>query len=194
MSAATIHSSAIVEEGAQIGADTQIWHWVHVRSGAIVGARCNLGQNVYVADTARLGDNVHVQNNVSIYDGVTLQADVFCGPSMVFTNVKVPRARYPQEQEQYLPTLVKQGASLGANCTIVCGVTIGHHAMVGAGAVVIADVPDYALVVGVSARQIGWVSERGERLELPLGGQGDARCLRGGELYCLRGDRVFTVQ
>lgn len=188
-----IHATAIVESGARLGANTQVWHWVHIRPGAVIGARCVLGQNVYIANRVKLGDNVHVQNNVSIFDNVTLHNDVFCGPSVVFTNVKNPRARYPRPPADYLPTQVLQGATLGANATIVCGITIGCHAMIGAGSVVVGDVPAYALVVGVPAHQMGWVSKRGERLELPLQGAASARCPLGGEPYVLNGNTVSCV-
>ena len=171
----TAHPTAIVDEGAQIGEGTRIWHWVHVSAGARIGRDCSLGQNVYVGNDVVIGDNVRIQNNVSVYDAVTLQDDVFCGPSMVFTNVMNPRAAVPRKSE-FRRTLVRQGATLGANCTVVCGTTIGRHAFVGAGAVVTDDVSDFALVVGVPARQIGWMSRHGERLELPLQGNGCASC------------------
>lgn len=158
-----VHPTAIVDEGAAIGAGTRIWHWTHVCGGAVIGRDCSLGQNVFVAGSVVIGDRVKVQNNVSIYDAVTLEDGVFCGPSMVFTNVINPRAEVERKAE-YRPTLVRRGATLGANCTIVCGVTIGAYAMVGAGAVVTRDVPDFALMAGVPARQIGWVSHAGERL------------------------------
>ncbi len=162
-----IHPSAIVDSGATIGKDTKIWHWVHVSGGAKIGARCSLGQNVFVGNRASLGDNVRVQNNVSIYDNVTLEDNVFCGPSMVFTNVINPRAQIERKNE-YMNTIVRTGATLGANCTIVCGVTIGRYAFIAAGAVVTKDVPDYALMMGVPARRAGWIGEYGERLEKGL--------------------------
>jgi UDP-2-acetamido-3-amino-2,3-dideoxy-glucuronate N-acetyltransferase len=157
------HSTAIVDEGAQIGEGTRIWHWVHVSGQAVIGERCSLGQNVYVGNKVTIGNNVKIQNNVSVYDNVTLEDDVFCGPSMVFTNVYNPRSAITRKDE-YRNTIVKQGATLGANCTIVCGVTIGKYAFIGAGAVVNRDVPDFALMVGVPARQIGWMSRFGEQL------------------------------
>jgi UDP-2-acetamido-3-amino-2,3-dideoxy-glucuronate N-acetyltransferase len=188
MAAAQIHASAIVDEGAQIGEGSRIWHWVHVSGGARIGRNCSLGQNVYVGNRVVIGDNVKIQNNVSVYDEVTLEDDVFCGPSMVFTNVYNPRSAVPRK-DQYRRTLVRRGATLGANCTVVCGVTIGAYAFVGAGAVVNRDVPDYALMLGVPARHAGWMSRFGERLPLPLAGEGEARCPHTGERYLLRGGR-----
>lgn len=162
-----VHPTAAVDQGARIGAGTRIWHFCHVMPGAVIGAHCNLGQNVFVADGVRVGDHVKIQNNVSLYTGVVLEDYVFCGPSMVFTNVKIPRAAYPRNTAaHYLPTRVCHGASLGANATVVCGVTIGRWAMVAAGAVVTRDVPAYALIAGVPGRRIGWSCECGERLEL----------------------------
>ncbi len=161
------HDSAVVDAGAQLGDGSKVWHFAHVCAGARIGENCSLGQGVFVGNEVRIGNNVRIQNQVSVYDAVTLEDDVFCGPGMVFTNVHNPRSAVPRKDE-YRPTLVKRGATLGANCTIVCGVTIGIHAFVGAGAVVTADVPDHALVVGVPARQIGWMSAHGERLDLPL--------------------------
>lgn len=179
-----VHPSAIVDAGAQIGDGTRIWHFVHVSAGARIGMNCSLGQGVYVGNDVVIGDNVKIQNNVSVYDTVTLEDDVFCGPSMVFTNVLNPRSAVVRKHE-YRRTLVRRGATLGANCTIVCGTTIGRHAFVGAGAVVTHDVPDFALVAGVPARQIGWMSRHGERLELPLAGDAEATCPATGELYVL---------
>ena len=181
----TAHPSAIIDEGAHIGTDTRIWHWVHVSAGARIGERCSLGQNVYVGSDVNIGNNVKIQNNVSVYDAVTIEDDVFCGPSMVFTNVYNPRSAVTRKNE-YRPTLVKRGATLGANCTIVCGVTVGEYAFVGAGAVINKDVPAYALMVGVPARQSGWMSRFGERLDLPLAGSADALCEHTGERYQLR--------
>jgi UDP-2-acetamido-3-amino-2,3-dideoxy-glucuronate N-acetyltransferase len=180
----TVHPSAIVDEGAQLGEGTRVWHFAHVCAGARIGARCSLGQGVYVGNDVSIGDNVKIQNNVSVYDAVTLEDDVFCGPSMVFTNVYNPRSAVARKNE-YRRTLVRRGATLGANCTIVCGHTVGRHAFVGAGAVVNRDVPDFALMVGVPARQIGWVSRHGERLELPLSGDAEAACPATGERYRL---------
>ena len=187
--AASIHPSAIVDEGAQLGEGTRVWHFVHVSAGARIGARCALGQGVFVGNDVRIGDNVRIQNNVSVYDAVTLEDDVFCGPSMVFTNVHNPRSAVPRKDE-YRRTLVRRGATLGANCTIVCGTTIGEHAFVGAGAVVSRDVPAFALVLGVPARRIGWMSRHGERLPLPVSGRGEAACPATGERYRLDGDSL----
>lgn len=158
-----IHESSYVDEGATIGSGTKIWHFSHVMPGAVIGERCNLGQNVVVMNGVRLGNNVKVQNNVSIYEGVEIEDDVFCGPSMVFTNVMNPRSHVPRKNE-YRRTLVRRGTSIGANATIVCGITLGEYSFVGAGAVVHTDVPPYALVVGVPARRIGWMCQCGERL------------------------------
>jgi UDP-2-acetamido-3-amino-2,3-dideoxy-glucuronate N-acetyltransferase len=183
--AATIHPTAIVDEGAQIGEGTRVWHWVHVCGRAKIGKGCSLGQNVFVGNRVQIGDNVKIQNNVSVYDNVTLEDDVFCGPSMVFTNVYNPRSAVTRKDE-YRDTLVKRGATLGANCTIVCGITIGEHAFVGAGSVVNRDVPAFALMVGVPARQIGWMSKYGERLSLPLTGEAECVCANTGERYVLK--------
>jgi len=185
----TAHPSAIIDDGAQIGEGTRIWHWVHVSPKARIGKGCSLGQNVYVGNDVDIGNNVKIQNNVSVYDAVTLEDDVFCGPSMVFTNVYNPRAAVARKDE-YRRTVIRQGATLGANSTIVCGNTVGRYAFVGAGAVVNKDIPDYALVVGVPARQIGWMSEFGEQLDLPLQGQGEATCEHTGACYVLDGSTV----
>jgi UDP-2-acetamido-3-amino-2,3-dideoxy-glucuronate N-acetyltransferase len=180
----TIHPTALVDEGATIGADSRVWHWVHISSGAVIGERCSLGQNVFVGNRVRIGNNVKIQNNVSVYDNVTLEDDVFCGPSMVFTNVYNPRSAVSRKDE-YRDTVVEQGATLGANCTIVCGARIGHHAFVGAGAVINRDVKPFALMVGVPAKQIGWMSAYGERVELPLTGTGSWTCPHTGDTYQL---------
>ncbi len=184
-----VHPSAIVDAGAQLGVDTRVWHFAHVCAGARIGSGCSLGQGVYVGNDVLIGNNVKIQNNVSVYDAVTLQDDVFCGPSMVFTNVHNPRSAVPRKAE-YRRTLVQRGATLGANCTVVCGTTIGEYAFVGAGAVVSRDVPAFALVVGVPAKRIGWMSRHGERLALPTSGQGEANCPATGEIYRLDGDTV----
>ena len=185
-----IHPSAIVDVGAQIGAGSRVWHFAHVCAGARIGESVSLGQNVFVGNKVVIGDRCKVQNNVSIYDNVTLQEGVFCGPSMVFTNVYNPRALVERKSE-YRDTLVKRGATLGANCTVVCGVTIGAFAFVGAGAVIRQDVPDFALMAGVPARQIGWMSAWGEKLDLPLAGEGNATCPHTGEIYRLTGNRLL---
>ena len=178
------HETAIVDEGAQVGKDSRIWHFVHVCGGAKIGQGVSLGQNVFVGNSVVIGDRCKVQNNVSVYDNVYLEDEVFCGPSMVFTNVYNPRSGI-ERKDQYRDTRVKKGATLGANCTIVCGATIGRYAFVGAGAVINRDVPDYALVVGVPAKQIGWMSEFGEQLDLPLTGSGSAVCPSSGDIYSL---------
>jgi len=187
------HESAIVDEGAQIGEGSRVWHFVHVCAGARIGQGVSLGQNVFVGNKVVIGDHCKVQNNVSVYDNVTLEEGVFCGPSMVFTNVYNPRSLIERKSE-YRDTLVRRGATLGANCTIVCGVTIGRYAFVGAGAVVNKDVPDYALMVGVPARQIGWMSEFGEQLDLPLEGEGEARCQHTNARYILKGKQLHKQE
>ncbi len=188
----TVHATAIVDEGARIGDNTRVWHWVHICGGAVVGERCSLGQNVFVGNRVRIGNNVKIQNNVSVYDNVTLEDDVFCGPSMVFTNVYNPRSAVSRKDE-YRDTLVRRGATLGANCTIVCGVTIGEYAFIGAGSVVNRDVPSFALMVGVPARQIGWMSRFGERLDLPLAGDASTVCPHTGERYALKNGACTIV-
>jgi len=185
----SVHSTAIIDPGAQIGERTRIWHWVHICSGARIGQDCSFGQNVYVGNEVVIGNNVKVQNNVSIYDAVTLEDDVFCGPSVVFTNVYNPRSTVVRKSE-YRFTIVQRGATLGANSTIVCGVTIGAFAFVAAGAVVNRDVKPYALMAGVPARQIGWMSEHGIRLELPLEGNGRASCNESGAEYQLSDGQI----
>ena len=185
-----IHETAIVDDGAQIGKDTRVWHWAHVCGGAVIGEKCSLGQNVFVGNKAIIGNNVKIQNNVSVYDDVVLEDDVFCGPGMVFTNVYNPRSEIPRKKE-YRDTVVKQGATLGANCTIVCGVVIGEYAFIGA--VVNHDVPAFALVVGVPARQIGWMSKYGERLDLPLEGDAKTVCQHTGVVYQLTNNIVQRI-
>jgi UDP-2-acetamido-3-amino-2,3-dideoxy-glucuronate N-acetyltransferase len=188
----TIHPSAIVDEGAQIGEGSRVWHFAHVCGGAHIGKGVSLGQNVFVGNKVSIGDHCKIQNNVSVYDNVTLEEGVFCGPSMVFTNVYNPRSLIERKNE-YRDTLVKKGATLGANCTIVCGTTIGEYAFIGAGAVINKDVPDYALMVGVPAKQIGWMSQYGEQLDLPLQGNGQATCSVTGTRYLLQNGQIVSV-
>ena len=187
-----VHDSAIIDQGAKIGKDSRIWHFVHICAGADIGERCSLGQNVFVGNRVSIGNNVKIQNNVSVYDDVTLEDDVFCGPSMVFTNVYNPRSAISRKNE-YRTTLISRGATLGANCTIVCGITIGRYAFIGAGSVVNKNVLDYALIVGVPGRQIGWMSEYGERLDLPLAGEATVVCQHTGKIYRLNRCQV-TVE
>ncbi|MFK3863055.1 acyltransferase [Pseudoalteromonas rhizosphaerae] len=185
-----VHESAIVDAGAKIGSDTRVWHFVHVCGGAQIGEACSLGQNVFIGNKVTIGNNVKIQNNVSVYDNVHIEDDVFCGPSMVFTNVYNPRS-FIERKTEYRDTLVKKGATLGANCTIVCGVTIGEYCLVGAGAVINKNVPAFALMVGVPAKQIGWISKYGEQLDLPLTGNESTTCEHTGEEYVLEGDVLF---
>lgn len=187
------HESAIVDEGAQIGEGSRVWHFVHVCGGAKIGKGVSLGQNVFVGNKVTIGDYCKIQNNVSVYDNVHLEEGVFCGPSMVFTNVYNPRSLV-ERKDEYRDTIVKKGASLGANCTIVCGVTIGEYAFVGAGAVINKDVPAYGLMVGVPAKQIGWMSEYGERLALPVEGEGEAVCEHTGNKYVLKGNQLRCIK
>jgi len=184
-----VHSTAIIDDGAQIGTDSRIWHFVHICGGARIGKSVSVGQNVFIGNDVVIGDRCKIQNNVSVYDNVTLEDGVFCGPSMVFTNVYNPRSLIERKNE-YRDTLIRKGATLGANCTIICGVTVGKFAFIGAGALVKKDVPAYALMVGVPARQIGWMSEFGEQLSLPLNGKGEAVCQHTGDNYVLDGSAV----
>jgi UDP-2-acetamido-3-amino-2,3-dideoxy-glucuronate N-acetyltransferase len=193
MTSTYIHESAYVDDGATIGEGTKIWHFCHVNAGAVIGERCSLGQNVVVMNDVKIGNNVKIQNNVSVYDAVELEDDVFCGPSMVFTNVINPRSHVPRKDE-YLRTRVRRGASIGANATIVCGVTLGEYAFIGAGSVVTSDVPAYALVVGVPGKQIGWMCQCGIRLDRD--GQlesSDVRCASCGSRYVRDGDGIQRV-
>lgn len=183
------HDSAIIDEGAQIGAGSRVWHFAHVCGGAKIGEGVSLGQNVFVGNKVTIGDRCKIQNNVSVYDNVHLAEGVFCGPSMVFTNVYNPRSLI-ERKDQYRDTIVNKGATLGANCTIVCGVTIGEYSFIGAGAVVNKDVPPYALMVGVPAKQIGWMSEFGEQLDLPVEGEGSTICQHTGSVYHLDGKQL----
>ncbi len=187
----SVHETAIVDEGATIGDDTRIWHWVHICKDAVIGEKCSLGQNVFVGNRVVVGNNVKIQNNVSVFDNVTLEDDVFCGPSMVFTNVFNPRSEISRKDE-YLNTLVKKGATLGANCTIICGNTIGEYAFIGAGSVVTTDIKPFALMAGVPAKQIGWMSRFGEKLDLPLKGNAQTKCPNTNELYQLN-DEYLTL-
>lgn len=186
----TVHPTSIIDNGAQIGEGTFVWHWVHICGGAVIGKNVSLGQNVFVGNNVKIGDKCKIQNNVSVYDNVYLEDGVFCGPSMVFTNVYNPRSLIERKNE-YRDTLVKKGATLGANCTVLCGLTVGEFAFIGAGAVVIKNVPAYALMVGVPAKQIGWISEFGEQLDLPLSGTAKTTCTNTGDVYCLNLNSVF---
>ena len=184
-----VNEHAVVDDNVEIGEGTKIWHFTHVQSGARIGHHCTIGQNVNVANNVTIGNYVKIQNNVSVYEGVTLEDYVFCGPSMVFTNILDPRSKYPQVGAQYyIKTLVREGASLGANCTIVCGHTIGRFAFVGAGSVVTKDIPDFALVVGNPARIVGWVSEAGKKLVFDK--ERVAHCDKSGKTYRLVGGKV----
>lgn len=187
-----VNEYAVVDDGVEIDEGTKIWHFAHVQSGAKIGKKCVLGQNVNVGNNVTIGNYVKIQNNVSVYEGVTLEDYVFCGPSMVFTNILDPRSKYPQVgAAYYIPTLVKEGASLGANCTIVCGHTVGKFAFVGAGAVVTKDVPDYALVVGNPAKIVGWMSEAG--IKLKFDDNGIAKCEKSGRTYKYENNLVTDI-
>lgn len=188
---AIVHSTAIVDKGARLGENTRVWHWVHVCAGANIGSNCSLGQNVFVGNDVVIGNNVKIQNNVSVYDAVRLDDDVFCGPSMVFTNVFNPRSAVPRKSE-YRPTHVHRGATLGANCTVVCGSSIGEYAFVAAGAVVSRDVPPYALMVGVPARRTGWMCRCGEKL--PKGRSLEVCCSVCGSCYAIEAERCSFLR
>lgn len=189
----TVHETAIIDEGATIGEESRIWHWVHVCGGAKIGKKVSLGQNVFVGNNVTIGDGCKIQNNVSVYDNVTLEEGVFCGPSMVFTNVYNPRALIEKKNE-YRNTLVKKGATLGANCTIVCGVTIGEYAFVGAGAVITKDIKPFALVAGVPAKQIGWVTKHGERIPEKNTGENKYKCEISGEIYHFLDNKLLKIE
>ena len=185
-----VHESSFVDDGASIGFGTKIWHFCHISGGCEIGDKTSIGQNVYIANDVIVGNGCKIQNNVSIYDSVILEDNVFCGPNMVFTNVENPRASINRKDE-YKKTLIKRGASLGANCTIVCGNTIGTYAFIGAGAVVTKDVKNFALVTGVPARQLGWVNKQGNRIPLPLSGSAKYECVESDEVYILDGDSLY---
>jgi UDP-2-acetamido-3-amino-2,3-dideoxy-glucuronate N-acetyltransferase len=187
-----VHETAIVDKGAQIGSGSRVWQWVHVCGGAKIGSGVSLGQNVFVGNKVIIGDKCKIQNNVSVYDNVYLEEGVFCGPSMVFTNVYNPRSLI-ERKDEYRDTFVKKGATLGANCTIICGTIVGAYAFVGAGTVVNKDVPAYALMVGVPARQIGWMSEYGEKLDLPVTGNAQTTCEHTGQKYQLKDSQVSVI-
>ena len=190
-SSSVIHKTALVDEGAQIGENCKIWHWTHICGGAIIGNNCSLGQNIFIGNNVRIGNNAKIQNNVSIYDNVLLEDDVFCGPSMVFTNVYNPRSKIDRKKE-YKNTIVRKGVTLGANCTIICGIEIGRHAFIGAGALVNKDVKPYALIVGLPGKQIGWMSEYGERINLPLKGDGFWECKKTKTMYTLQNNYLSS--
>ncbi len=185
------HQSSEVDEGAKIGQGTKIWHFCHVSGGAKIGKNCSLGQNVFVGNAAIIGDDCKIQNNVSLYDNVHLEEGVFCGPSVVFTNVYNPRSMINRKNE-YKDTKISKGATLGANCTIICGITIGEYAFIGAGSVVNKNVKPFALIVGVPGKQIGWMSKYGEQIPLPLKGNGNYHCPHSGEIYFLEKDNLYT--
>lgn len=187
------HETAVVDQGAEIGDGTKIWHWSHISGKAKIGEICSFGQNVFVGNNVKIGRNCKIQNNVSIYDNVFLEDDVFCGPSMVFTNVINPRSGVIRKNE-YKTTLIKKGSTIGANATIVCGVVLGEYSFIAAGAVVVKDVKPYALMVGVPAKQIGWMSRFGERIELPLVGFGRYTCPYTGDVYELNDKNVKLIE
>ncbi len=184
------HETAIIDKGAQIGSGSKIWHWSHICEGAKIGSKVTIGQNVYIGNKVVIGDKCKIQNNVSIYDNIYLEDNVFCGPSVVFTNVYNPRA-FIDRKDKYKDTVIKKGVTLGANSTIICGITIGEFAFVGAGAVVNKDVPPFALMVGVVAKQIGWISRYGEKLDLPLKGNAETICKQTNERYQLKNGQII---
>ena len=187
-----IHPTAIIDHDVVIGKNCKIWHWVHISNGAKIGSNCNFGQNVFVSNKVSIGNNVKIQNNVSIYDDVILEDDVFCGPSMVFTNIINPRSAFPKK-DQYQKTIIKKGATLGANSTILCGITIGEYAFIGAGAVITKDVKNFALCTGVPGRQVGWISEYGEKIDLPLKGDETWLCKKTNVLYKLIESNLIAI-
>lgn len=188
-----VHKTAIIDKGAKIGSGSKIWQWVHVCGGAQIGSEVSLGQNVFVGNNVIIGNKCKIQNNVSIFENVFLEEEVFCGPSMVFTNVYNPRA-FIERKDEYKNTIIKKGVTFGANCTIICGVTIGEFAFIGAGAVVNKNVPSFALVVGVPAKQIGWISEYGYKLDLPLKGNGFTICKYTGKKYHLKNSKIYVEE
>ena len=187
-----IHETSFIDDDVKIGIGTKIWHFSHVLNGCEIGKNCSFGQNVVVGPNVDIGNHVKIQNNVSVYEGITLEDSVFCGPSCVFTNVHNPRSKIVRKNE-YRKTLVQMGVTLGANCTIVCGVTLGKFSFIGAGAVISKDVPDYALMIGVPAKHVGWMSEYGEKLDLPLKGNAKTICKHTNQKYQLKDDKVFLV-
>ena len=188
----SVHETAIIDEGAHIGKGSRIWQWVHICGGARIGSNVSLGQNVFVGNKVVIGDNCKIQNNVSVYDNVYLEEGVFCGPSMVFTNVYNPRSLIERKNE-FRDTFIRRGVTLGANCTIICGIEVGMFAFVGAGTLVNKNVPPYALMVGVPCKQIGWMSEYGEKLDLPLTGHAQTICKHTGKKYSLKDDKITVI-
>lgn len=187
-----IHETAIIDQGATIGKETKIWHWVHISGGAKIGAKCSLGQNVFVGNKVTIGNHVKIQNNVSIYDNITIEDYVFCGPSMVFTNVINPRSEIARKTE-YKDTIIKKGVTIGANATIICGNNIGEYAFIGAGAVITKTIKPYALIVGNPGKQVGWMSRFGEKIPLPVTGTGKFFCQNLKEEYILDGDKLIVT-
>ena len=189
-----VHETAVVDTPVDIGGGTKIWHFSHIMAGAVIGKGCNIGQNVFIGSTARIGDNVKIQNNVSVYEGVTLEDYVFCGPSCVFTNVSKPRSAFPRTDRTFDETVVRKGATIGANATIVCGITIGEHCFIGAGSVVTKDVPAYALYIGNPAKHGGWICECGEKLEITPRGRGNHTCPSCSRQYRKKGKGIERVE
>lgn len=185
-----IHETAVVDDGAQIGSNCKIWHWTHICKESIIGENCSFGQNVFIGNKVKIGNNVKIQNNVSVYENVLISDDVFCGPSMVFTNVINPRANIPRKNE-YKSTIVRRGVTFGANSTIICGVEVGEYAFIAAGALINKDVKPFALMIGLPAKQVGWMSAYGERIDLPISGKGSWKCKKTGLIYTLK-DKILT--